>query len=130
MEFDLTIHWAQALGTAGAVAGILASAGFVITPVLNRRAAVREAGLKAGVKEIVTEAIAVSDLKTAAQISEVKVQIAAVQAQANKTDLSLATQFGGNGGGLRQELDSLGRTVANLAGRFEQYVSGKAAPDG
>lgn len=130
MEFDLTVHWAQVLGTVGTMSAVLAAGAAVFTPFLSRRAVRQQAALEASVKAIVNEAVSASDLRTAAQIADVKVAVADVKAQANKTDLSLATQFGGNGGGLRQELNSVSATVANLAGRFEQYVSGRAAPDG
>lgn len=130
MGFDLTIHWAQVAGTVGAMSAVLGAGGVFATPVMNRRAAAREAGLKAGLREIVVEAVTASDERTKEHIGEVKELVAAVQTQANATDIALATQFGGNGGGIRQELNTLRDSLSTLAGRFEGYLSGKGASSG
>lgn len=34
----------------------------------------------------------------------------------------LDTQFGGNGGGMRQAINSMGVDIAHLNGRFEQHI--------
>lgn len=43
-------------------------------------------------------------------------------AKQDEMAMSLATQFGGNGNGLRQAVNDLSRDVARLEGRFDQHA--------
>jgi hypothetical protein len=94
----------------------------------------RQEVIKAGIEVIVTAAVAdvkkdmiarvdESDKATKEQISEVKDDIKAVQKKATETDLNLARQFGGNGGGIRQAQNEMSTAIANLAGRFDQHLT-------
>lgn len=68
--------------------------------------------------------VAVNDLKSQMndrfdQSDKHKQEIAAKQ---DEMSLSLATQFGGNGNGLRQAVNDLTASVARLEGRFDQHT--------
>jgi hypothetical protein len=48
--------------------------------------------------------------------------IAEVRTEQSAVALNLATQFGGNGGGMRQAINELSHAVAQQQGAFEQHL--------
>ena len=55
-----------------------------------------------------------------ADVVELKIQ--PIVDSVDRIEISLATQFGGNGGGMRQAINELGLEVAELRGQFKQHV--------
>lgn len=141
----MSVNASQLIATASAVVGITAAATTVWWYTLGRRLSARKeaalataataaaAELESTVQRIVTTAVAdvkvdmiarvdQSDTATAEKLAEVKAKLETVDIRAQRTEISLATQFGGNGGGIRQAINELGTTVANLDGRFRQHL--------
>lgn len=136
------IHWQQLLATIAASASTLGAGAAVFWPFrkrrderLARRVVERDTALRETIRgEFVSQSeqikadmiarIDESDRATTAQIVEVKASVADLAERARVSELNMATQFGGNGGGLRQAIDEHGRQIANLTGRFDQYVRG------
>jgi hypothetical protein len=130
----MLVHVGQLAATVGSTAGLLIAATAAAQPWFTRREVRRQEAIKHGIEEIVTAAVAdvktdmiervdKSDEATKEQIGEVKADIKAVQKKATETDLNLARQFGGNGGGIRQAQNEMSTAIANLAGRFDQHLT-------
>lgn len=128
--------WTQFLGTCGAFATVAASGAAVFFPIRSRRDAAlaaklaaddeakaakvveRDAELKRTIQAAITTAIDKSDALTAEQVGDLQKEIAAVRATGDETKLTIATQFGGNGGGIRQAIDTHGRAIARIEGKL------------
>lgn len=135
------IHWQQLAATVGGFAAFVAAAAAVYNPFrkrreekLARRVVERDTALRATIRaEFVAQAeqikadtiarIDESDHATRVQIAEVKASVAKLAERAEKADLNMAVQFGGNGGGIRQAINEHGQQIANLVGRFDQHLT-------
>jgi hypothetical protein len=123
-----------------AVAGTAAAAGVIAVPVGAHLIKKRTAAFRRVVKDIVTEVtgelrsevmarIDESDHKTKRSVDELKASVEAIKEKAHETDLKMAVQFGGNGGGIRQAINEQsqavneqGLAIAQLTGRFDQHL--------
>lgn len=117
------VHWVQFATTCGSFAAVAAAVSAIYFPWSSRREARRTAALAATVQSAVAEIkvdmiarVDKSDRKTKRQLAELRANGAA-------TDMQLATQFGGNGGGMREAINKQGEALAALAGRFDQHVT-------
>lgn len=135
------IHWEQAIATGGTVAGILGGMAAAYFPVRTRyeakiaeRTAARDREVRRQIADEIRTAsddiksdtrtqIAASDLRTKEQVDEIKATVREVHDKVAANELKMATQFGGNGGGIRQAINEQGLALATLAGQFQQHVS-------
>lgn len=144
---SMTIHWAQVAATTSSLAGIVAVGGAIYYPYRKRRddrlaakTAARDAELKRTVREAITGAteqikvdtiarIDASDERVDRRLTEIKGSVEKLRERAEQTDIRMAVQFGGNGGGIREAInkqaDALtehGERIARVAGQFEQHL--------
>lgn len=112
------MDWLQILGAAGTFAVIVGGCASVHFPLKGRRdkaaadlAAERSLTLKRDIADAVT-----------VQLVPVREGIEKLREHAEATDLQLAIQFGGNGGGMREAINKQAGDLANLAGKFEQHM--------
>lgn len=111
----MTVNIEQAIITAGAAATSLSIVGAVIGRFVS-------ASFKNTAREAVSEAVAESTKLLGEQIDKTNSKVDEVGKRVGATELTLAAQFGGNSGGIRQKLDETAGAVAHLAGRFEQHI--------
>jgi hypothetical protein len=127
------MHWSQFAGTIAAFGAVAGGTAAIYFPISTRREARRESAIKAGIQAIVTEAVGVvkddmikrvdeSDVATGKQVLELKAEIKDVKDQATATDMKLATQFGGNGGGIRQVINEQAKDLVAIKARFDQHL--------
>lgn len=135
------IHWQQLIATMAAAATIAAGAAAVYFPTRRRReerlaarVVERDTALRATIsaefvaqsEQIKADMIAridQSDRATSVQVAEVKASVSEIAEKARAVELQMATQFGGNGGGIRQAINEHGQQLAALVGRFEQHLA-------
>lgn len=135
------IHWQQLIATVATLATIAAGGAAIYYPFRRRRderlaarVAERDIALRATIagefarqtEQVKTDMLAridQSDLATSAQVAEVKESVLVLAERQRLSDLAMATQFGGNGGGIRQAINEHGQQLAALVGRFEQHLA-------
>lgn len=136
----MSVNLAQMLATAGVGTGIAASVAIVYAPIARRREQRKLDALAAAataqsiaMQSVVTAAVAAvkedmikrvdeSDRATAEKLNVVATSVTVVAERQRVAELNLATQFGGNGGGIRQAINEQSAALGHLAGVVEQHI--------
>ena len=81
------------------------------------------------VKLDMIERIDKSDATTNQKFNELRTSVETLRSRAEATDLKMAVQFGGNGGGIREAINKLTdvsqahtEQIARVAGKFDQHL--------
>lgn len=135
------IHWQQVAATVGSLAGFLAALAAVYFPWKQRHDAVeaermqhRDDLMRAAFAESLAAAAAVikadtiqriddSDSRTAQAVGDLTASVRELHDKVSASELALAVQFGGNGGGMREAINKQGAAIARVEGRFEQHLA-------
>lgn len=135
------VHWSQVFANLAVFAACTGALATVFFPWRNRRDSklaakvVRsDADLRTTIESIFDKArdqiqqetlarIDKSDELTAAAISKLEESVKVLHDNAAAAELEMARQFGGNGGGIREAINTINSNVSNLTGRFDQHLS-------
>ena len=129
----MSVNLGQLIATAGACAAMAGAGAAIWWPLSAKREKRREAVIKLGIQEIVTSAVAEvkvdmlarvdkSDLATEKRFDGVKADLKDLTEKVHVIEVANATQYGGNGGGMRQAINEQGQNIAELAGQFKQHI--------